>query len=326
MKTDGTSLLVAVGADGSTVRNTAGDTYNYTLSLLFDNDNNGALNTNEDAKSDSLTFPASGNPIESYRDLHYESTQQRYIDDNYVNGTASASHSVPGAWVWEFAIPLSSSYVEDFTLAQNASIGFEIVYTEQHYSSLTLVDSGWAFWEVSYPNGFPTGTTPSANGWAVIVWTNLQAPISDTTPPTISTPSIKPTSPGSGDSVAVSVNVTDTGSGVKNVSITYTTDNWKTTNTTLLASYNITSNLATAQIPAQQYGGHVEYYVVAFDNAGNRALNNNSGSYFTYDVAAPFFFSPWFFALIIAFVAAVALLVFFSRKRKPASVPGQPSP
>ncbi len=45
--------------------------------------------------------------------------------------------------------------------------------------------------------------------------------------------------------------------------------------------------MATAQIPALQYGGHVAYYVVALDNAGNKALNNNSGSYFAYDVPAP---------------------------------------
>ena len=316
VKTNRTDLLVAVGASGSTVRNVGADTYNYTLSLLFDNNNNGVVNNNEDAKSDSITFPATGNPVEAYHDLHYDSTQQRYVEDVYANGTASGSHSNSGAWVWEFAIPLTSSYAEDFTLAQNASIGFEVVFTEQHYSSLSLVSSGWAFWEVSYPNGFPTGVAPSANGWADIVWTNLQAPISDTTPPTIGTPTIQPASPGSGDKVIVSVNVTDAGSGVKNASVTFTTDNWKSSNTTLLGSYNITSHMATAQIPAQQFGGHVEYYIVAFDNAGNRALNNNSGSYFAYDVTSPFYTSLWFYVVLAALIALVAFLALFSRKRK----------
>ncbi len=314
VKTNRTDLLVAVGADGSTVRNGGVDTYNYTLSLLFDNDNNGVVNNNEDAKSDSISFPATGSPLQTYRDLHYDSTQQRYAEDIHTNGTASGSHSVPGAWVWEFAIPLSSSYAEDFTLAQNASIGFEVVFIEQHYSSLSLVTSGWAFWE-----GLYTGAPPSASGWAVIIWTNLQAPISDTTPPTISTPTIQPASPGSGDKVIVSVNVTDTGSGVKNVSVTFTTDNWKSANTTLLGSYNITNHVATAQIPAQQFGGHVEYYILAFDNAGNRALNNNSGTYFVYDVSAPIYLSLWFYALLAALIAVVAFLAVFLKRRKPAS-------
>ncbi len=103
VKTNRTDLLVAVGASGSTVRNVGADTYNYTLSLLFDNNNNGVVNNNEDAKSDSITFPATGNPVETYQDLHYDSTQQRYVEDVYANGTASGSHSNSGAWVWEFA-------------------------------------------------------------------------------------------------------------------------------------------------------------------------------------------------------------------------------
>jgi len=116
--------------------------------------------------------------------------------------------------------------------------------------------------------------------------------------------------------VTVSVNVTDAGSGVKNASVTFTTDNWKSTNTTLLGSYNITSHMATAQIPAQQFGGHVEYYIVAFDNAGNRALNNNSGSYFAYEVSGPFYTSLWFYVVLAALIALVAFLALFSRKRK----------
>ncbi len=315
-KTNGTDLLVAVGADGSIIRNGATDTYNYTLSLLFDNNNNGVVNNNEDAKSDSLMFPATGNPIESYHDLHYDPTLQSYTQDVYTNGTAAGSHSGSGSWVWEFAIPLTSNFAEDFSLAQNASIGFEIVYTEQHFNTLGLVSSGWAYWEMAYSTGFPTGASPSADPWAVIIYTNLQAPISDTTPPTISNPWIKPASPSSGDSVTVFVNVTDTGSGVKNVNITYTTDNWKNTNTTVLGSYNITSGVGKTVIPAQMYGGHVEYYIIAFDNAGNRALNNNSGSYFTFDVAAPFYLSLWFYAVLAALAAVIVAFFLFSKKRK----------
>jgi hypothetical protein len=316
VKTNRTDLLLAVSADGLTATNAGVDTYNYTLSLLFDNNNNGVVNNNEDARSDSISFPATGNPVETYHDLRYDSSLERYVEDAYTNGSVSGSHSSSGAWVWEFAIPLTSNYAGDFTLAQNESIGFEIVFTEQHYTSLSLVSSGWAFWEVSYPNGFPTGVAPSAYGWADIVWTNLPAPLADNTPPTIGTPTIQPASPGAGDKATVSVNVTDTGSGVKNVSVTFTTDNWKSTNTTLLATYNITSHMARAQIPAQQFGGHVEYYIVAFDNAGNRGENNNSGNYFAYDVNAPFYLSLWFYALLAALIALVAFLALFSKKRK----------
>ena len=83
------------------------------------------------------------------------------------------------------------------------------------------------------------------------------------------------------------MNVTDQHSSVQNVTIIYTTDNWKMVNTTLLASYNATTTTATAQIPALANGGHVAFYIVAFNGNGIKGVNNNSGSYFGYDVAAP---------------------------------------
>ncbi len=322
VKTNGTDLLIAVGANGRTTANAGPDTYNYTLSLLFDNDNNGAINNNEDAKSIEISFPSTGCSSELYKDLHYSSTQGSYVNDQYTNGTACGSNSNPGTsggWSWEFAMPLQQDPAgQDFNLAQNASIAFDVVYSEQHYRNSNLLSSGWAFWQVSYPNGLPTGTAPSAYGWADIVWTNLNAPISDTTPPTISTPTIKPTSPGASDTVTVSVNVTDTGSGVKNVSITYTSDNWKTVNKTLAAPYNITTHIATAQIPPLQFGGHVEYYVTGFDNAGNKAVNNNSGSYFSYDVSPPWYLGTtiWLLVILGLVVAVILFAVIYPKRSK----------
>jgi len=107
------------------------------------------------------------------------------------------------------------------------------------------------------------------------------------TPPTIGTPVVQPSSPTYNAPATVSVNVTDQHSSVQNVTIIYTTDNWKMVNTTLLASYNATTTTATAQIPALASGGHVAFYVVAFNGNGIKGVNNNLGSYFGYDVAAP---------------------------------------
>lgn len=106
-------------------------------------------------------------------------------------------------------------------------------------------------------------------------------------PPVIGTPVISPLSPTSSDTVTVSVNVTSARSTIKNVTITYTTDNWKSTNTTVVATYNSTTTTATGRIPALPPGAHIEYYIVAFDNTGNRNMNNNSGNYFAYNVSTP---------------------------------------
>jgi hypothetical protein len=107
------------------------------------------------------------------------------------------------------------------------------------------------------------------------------------TPPVIGTPVIQPSSPTYSAPVRVSVNVTDQHSSIRNVTIIYTTDNWKKVNTTLIASYNSTTTTATTLIPAMASGGHVAFYVVAFNGNGIMGVNNNSGSYFGYDVPAP---------------------------------------
>ncbi len=106
-------------------------------------------------------------------------------------------------------------------------------------------------------------------------------------PPSVTTirpPVITPTSPTSSDIVTVATNVTSSRSTIKNVTITYTTDNWKSSNTTVVASYNSTSNTAKGQIPALPPSTHIEYYITAFDNVPTKTVNDNNGSYFTYNV------------------------------------------
>jgi len=104
-------------------------------------------------------------------------------------------------------------------------------------------------------------------------------------PLVVGTPVASPVSPTSSDTIKVSVNVTQSHPGVMNVSIVYTTDNWQSVNVTRPASYNSTTRTWTASIPPLTSGGHVSFYVVAFDYNDNKAVNNNSGSYFGYDVA-----------------------------------------
>jgi len=110
----------------------------------------------------------------------------------------------------------------------------------------------------------------------------VHAPASVTT---IRPPVISPAVPTSSNIVTVATNVTSSRSTIKNVTITYTTDNWKTSNTTVVASYNSTTDTAKGQIPALPPSTHVEYYITAFDNVPTKTVNDNNGSYFTYDVA-----------------------------------------
>lgn len=141
-------------------------------------------------------------------------------------------------------------------------------------------------------------------------------------PPTlhISTPSITPSSPGPNDQVTVTTTVT-ANAGVKNVTLHYTTDNWTSTNTTVVASYNSTSNVATAHIPPQYNGGTVKYYIQAFDNNGNSGVNTSGGNYYTYTVAAPSVSattSLWIEIAILALVvgAGASIAIYSLRPRR----------
>jgi hypothetical protein len=111
----------------------------------------------------------------------------------------------------------------------------------------------------------------------------VHAPTSVTT---IRPPVISPTSPTSSDIVTVATNVTSSRSTIQNVTVTYTTDNWKSSNVTVVAIYNSTSNTAKAKIPALPPSTHVEYYITAFDNVPTKTVNDNNGNYFTYNVSA----------------------------------------
>jgi hypothetical protein len=133
-----------------------------------------------------------------------------------------------------------------------------------------------------------------------------------------SAPGMSPSSPGPNDQVTVTVTVT-ANAGIQNVTVHYTTDNWKMTNTTIVASYNSTSNLATAHIPPQYNGGHVQYYFQAFDNNNNMGTDTNGGNYFSYTITAPVntTSSMWIeIAIVLVVVGAAVSIGLYSLRRK----------
>lgn len=93
--------------------------------------------------------------------------------------------------------------------------------------------------------------------------------------------------------VVVSVNVTDTGSGIQNVTLLYTTDNtnWDSVSMVL----NSTTNLWDGTIPGKPAGTNAQYKIVAYDNLDMVRTNDNGGAYFVYTVVPEF-------ALIMIFV------------------------
>ncbi len=136
----------------------------------------------------------------------------------------------------------------------------------------------------------------------------------DSTPPTIGTPTRTPAGDVLPDeATVVSVDVKDNQTGVKNVTLSFTTNdgiNW----TDLLMAYNSSTDLYETTIPGQQPGVNLKYSILAYDNAGNSVKNNNAGSYFVY-IVVPEFPSNIVLPLFIA-ITLIAVAV-SRRTRKP---------
>ncbi|MDH5782849.1 MAG: hypothetical protein OEZ35_04190, partial [Candidatus Bathyarchaeota archaeon] len=86
---------------------------------------------------------------------------------------------------------------------------------------------------------------------------------------------------------------------------------------------NVTMNKATGdayegEIPGLPGGTNVQYRIIAYDNAGNFAINDNNGQHYAYAVSqVPFWMQWWFWVIVIVGIVALAGAVYFLKKRKP---------
>ncbi len=141
-----------------------------------------------------------------------------------------------------------------------------------------------------------------ANGQSVTPY------IVDDDPPVIEIPSQQPPvdTVAPGQDVIVWVNVTDALSGVKNVTLSYTTNNGANLET-LVMFLNETVGFYETMIPSQRTETIVKYVVTAFDWAENNATLNITWQCCTYVVTpelSTMAFLPFFMvisAIVIAF-------------------------
>jgi hypothetical protein len=206
-----------------------------------------------------------------------------YIEPNPLNWTvviSNAAHTVPSVSNGTAITPGSGTVTASVVIDQSATDGLYNV-------AVTM-----------YNTDVLGNTTTQTN--AVMI---------DNTPPTIGTPTQVPLN-SSGvqptDTVNVSVSVTDTGSGVYNVTLGYNNGTWYEVTMTL------TSGLWQASIPPQSAGTTVQYNITAYDKAGNKAVNDNAGAYYIYNVMPEF---PTV-TVLIALMASTAILTVLVKKRK----------
>ncbi|UCD39592.1 MAG: Ig-like domain repeat protein [Candidatus Bathyarchaeota archaeon] len=144
----------------------------------------------------------------------------------------------------------------------------------------------------------------------------------DNTGPTIETPTWTPEEPSVDLHVNVTVEVKDgqAGSGVRNVTLWYrniTVDDWQF----IPMSFNVTTGNWTGMIPAHSEETAVEFYIEAFDNAGNKALTDA----FAYNVVALVGIPLAWIAVIILLILSATIAVFYFLRRHSAEKQGAAS-
>ncbi len=170
---------------------------------------------------------------------------------------------------------------------------------EEKYPNATEID-GSGIWDTPYViDPYNQDNYPFMTSWA---W--------DEAPPSITDISQNPTIPDNLETVTITAVVTDTESGVHNVTLSYSTDggeNW--TNVTMQKT---TGDTYQGEIPGLQAGTHVQYKIMAYDNIDNSAVEDNAGEYYVYTVIPEF---PSFLILPL-FMIVTLVTVFYAKKRK----------
>lgn len=131
--------------------------------------------------------------------------------------------------------------------------------------------------------------------------------VSDPIPPHIATVQWTPAKPGANETVDVSANITEpvNASGVRAVLFSFIDCFGQWWNTTM--TYDGQSGLWSVTVPQQPHNTTVKFYLIAYDNAGNAAVGNNLGEYYSYIVLPEF--SSFMILLVIPVFTTLAAII-----------------
>ena len=136
-------------------------------------------------------------------------------------------------------------------------------------------------------------------------------PSYDSTSPFIGTPSQDPPEDVQpNQEVTVSVNVTDAESGVREVVLSYSTDEGASWTNVTISRAN--GDTYVGQIPGFSAGTNVQYKIIAYDNAGNFAVNDKAGQYYVYTVIPEF---PTWLSLLLVLLVLTLVIVLVNRRK-----------
>lgn len=164
----------------------------------------------------------------------------------------------------------------EMSLEGYKTVLFDLVIVEAFFSGITAGKLGGGRLVSGLKHTVPLMTIATVIFGAVFL---------DATPPNITDVEFAPATPTYIEPVNVEVKVKDPspGSGIKDVYIVWTPDNWKT-NRTMDMEYDMIKEFWEGQLPPQPIGVRVLFYIKAFDNSGNEAIDDFFGSYYEYSV------------------------------------------
>jgi len=194
----------------------------------------------------------------------FNSTNNLIYHNNFINNTVQAYVTFNYTNAWDDGYPSGGNYWSEYTdVDQYSGPGQNITGSDGIWDNPYII------------NAYNQDNYPFAGNWT---W--------DVEPPSISDISQDPEIPDDLETVTVTVIVTDTESGVHNVTLSYSTDGGETwTNATMQKT---TGDTYKGEIPGQPAGTHVQYKIIAYDNVGNPAVEDNAGSYYVYTVIPEF--------------------------------------
>jgi hypothetical protein len=156
------------------------------------------------------------------------------------------------------------------------------------------------------------GEERTENPTTVIMDANhtLEAVFVDDISPEISVPVQEPPENVTAyQNVTVTVNVTEAGSGLYNVTLWYSINNGTTW--TPLNMTEISTNTYQTTILGHENCTWVTYKIIAYDNNGNQAINDNHGYYYVYHVIPEF---PSLIILPLLMITTLLVVIVYKRK------------
>jgi hypothetical protein len=132
--------------------------------------------------------------------------------------------------------------------------------------------------------------------------------VSDLIPPEIVEVKWTPEEPTQNDTVKVAANISEPvdASGVSKILFSFKDCFGQWWNTTM--TYNDASDLWNVIIPQQPHNTTVQFYIIAYDNAGNTAV----GEYYFYTILPEFSFS----AVLLLALASITLTIMITKKAR----------